>query len=108
MPAGPAIATSAIDVRYGDRLRDASKAARVELRDALIETVSEGKLSQTQTAKLCATDQPTISKVIGGRTESVTIDQLARWLAALGCRVEVHVHKPTSSDDGSLTVVRHD
>lgn len=108
MRAAGASVTDASETPSGERLREASKAARAKLRDALIETVSQAELSQTQAAKLCATDQPTISKVMGGRTESITIDQLTRWLSTLGCRVEVHVHKPVDAQQGSLTVVCHE
>jgi hypothetical protein len=41
---------------------------------------------------VCATrDQPTLSKVLRGRMESVTIDRLTAWLTALGRTVEIHV-----------------
>jgi predicted XRE-type DNA-binding protein len=108
MSAAQASVIDDLETSSGKRLREASKAARAKLRHALVETVSHAELSQTQAAKLCATDQPTISKVMGGRTESITIDQLTRWLSALGCRVEVHVHKPVDPQDGSLTVVCHE
>lgn len=108
MPEAQASVIDALETSSGKRLREASKAARAKLRDALVETVSQAELSQTQAAKLCATDQPTISKVMGGRTESITVDQLARWLSALGCRVEVHVYKPVDPQQGSLTVVCHE
>lgn len=108
MPGVQASVIDALATPSGERLREASKAARAKLRDALVETVSQAELSQTHAAKLCATDQPTLSKVMGGRTESITIDQLTRWLTALGCRVEVHVHRPVDPQQGSLTVVCHE
>ena len=40
---------------------------------------------------LSYTDQPTLSKVLRGRMESVTIDRLTIWLMALGRTVEIHV-----------------
>ncbi|MGI4796550.1 MAG: helix-turn-helix domain-containing protein [Janthinobacterium lividum] len=41
-------------------------------------------LPQKQAAKVCGTDQPTLSKVLHGRMESVTLDRLAHWLTAVG------------------------
>ena len=57
-------------------------------------TIAGRKLTQQSAAKLCGTDQPTLSKVLRGRIESVTIDRLAGWLTALGRDVEIVV-KPT-------------
>lgn len=74
-----------------------SQAAVAELtvKSTLISTISdtikERKLTQKDAAELCGTDQPTLSKVLRGRMESVTIDRLAAWLNALGRTVEIHV-----------------
>ncbi len=59
--------------------------------DAISETIERRKLTQKEAAELCATDQPTLSEVLRGRLESVTIDRLAAWLTALGRTVEIHV-----------------
>jgi predicted XRE-type DNA-binding protein len=58
---------------------------------AISDTIKERKLTQLAAARLCGTDQPTLSKVLRGRMESVTIDKLAAWLNALGRTVEIHV-----------------
>jgi predicted XRE-type DNA-binding protein len=55
------------------------------------DTIKERDLTQTEAAQLCGTDQPTLSKVLRGRMESVTIDRLAAWLNALGRTVEIRV-----------------
>jgi predicted XRE-type DNA-binding protein len=55
------------------------------------ETIRERGLTQQEAASLCGTDQPTLSKVLRGRMESVTIDRLAAWLNALGRTVEIRV-----------------
>ncbi|WP_352915843.1 XRE family transcriptional regulator [Mesorhizobium sp. M0915] len=89
-------------------LRGSSKAARDELRSALTSTVARRELSQTDAAKLCRTDQPTMSKVMAGRVDSISIDQLARWLTALGCTVEIHLYGPVVDQDGALRVVIHE
>ena len=56
------------------------------------DTIRDRDITQITAAKLCHTDQPTLSKVLRGRMESVTIDRLAFWLTALGRTVEIHVH----------------
>jgi predicted XRE-type DNA-binding protein len=72
-----------------------AEVAELETKSALIdaigETIEQRKLTQQDAAKLCGTDQPTLSKVLRGRMESVTIDRLAGWLTALGRTVEIHV-----------------
>lgn len=81
-----------------------AEAAELAVKSALIsnirETIQLRNLTQQAAARLCGTDQPTLSKVLRGRMESVTIDRLALWLAALGRTVEIHVrpydgHTPT-------------
>ena len=58
---------------------------------AIDDTIVRRKLKQAEAARICGTDQPTLSKVLRGRMESVTIDRLATWLAALGRTVEIRV-----------------
>ena len=53
--------------------------------------MTDRALTQKQAAKLCGTDQPTLSKVLQGRMDSVTLDRLAHWLTALGQDVEITV-----------------
>jgi predicted XRE-type DNA-binding protein len=69
--------------------------AELSVKSALIttlsDTISKRALTQKEAAALCGTDQPTLSKVLRGRMESVTIDRLAAWLNALGRTVEIRV-----------------
>lgn len=65
--------------------------AKSNLISAISETIKKRKLTQAAAAQLCSTDQPTLSKVLRGRMESVTIDRLTLWLTALGRTVEIHV-----------------
>jgi len=65
--------------------------AKCALIDAIAETIAARKLTQQDAARICGTDQPTLSKMLRGRMESVTIDRLAAWLTALGRTVEIHV-----------------
>lgn len=74
-----------------DLRRDDQSIARIELITAIANTIATRELSQVQAAKLCGTDQPTLSKVLRGRTASVTLDKLVCWLLALGRSVEVRV-----------------
>jgi len=72
-----------------------AEAAELTVKSSLIitirDTIKERKLTQQEAARLCGTDQPTLSKILRGRMESVTIDRLAAWLTALGSTVEIHV-----------------
>jgi predicted XRE-type DNA-binding protein len=69
----------------------AELSAKSLLIDAISDTIAQRKLTQKEAAKLCETDQPTLSKVLRGRMESVTIDRLAGWLTGLGRTVEIRV-----------------
>jgi predicted XRE-type DNA-binding protein len=65
--------------------------AKSRLITAIAETIKRRRLTQQEAARRCATDQPTLSKVLRGRMESVTIDRLTVWLMALGRTVEIRV-----------------
>jgi predicted XRE-type DNA-binding protein len=65
--------------------------AKSRLITAIGETIERRKLTQQGAARRCGTDQPTLSKVLRGRMESVTIDRLTAWLMALGRTVEIRV-----------------
>ena len=64
---------------------------KAQLVAALAETLKERGLTQVQAAKACGTDQPTLSKVLTGRSDRVTVDKLMRWLDALGRPVELRL-----------------
>jgi predicted XRE-type DNA-binding protein len=74
---------------------DAAEAAELTVKSSLVEAIDETmrqrKLTQKEAAALCGTDQPTLSKVLRGRMEGVTIDRLTSWLTALGRTVEIRV-----------------
>ena len=65
--------------------------AKSRLISAIGETIKRRRLTQSEAARRCGTDQPTLSKVLRGRMESVTIDRLATWLMALGRTVEIRI-----------------
>jgi predicted XRE-type DNA-binding protein len=85
--------------------RDRRSAARADLIAAVAATMAARGLSQVQAARLCLTDQPTLSKVLRGRTESVTLDKLVDWLLALGRHVEIRVGRLDPRQEGMLTAV---
>ena len=72
-----------------------AEAAELTVKSALMTSVSDTikarKLTRQEAARLCGTDQPTLSKVLRGRMESVTIDRLTARLTALGRTVEIRV-----------------
>ena len=74
---------------------------------AIKDAIEQRKLTQQEAAGLCRTDQPTLSKVLRGRMESMTLDRLASWLNALGRDVEITVRTtPRSRRVGRLRVVQ--
>jgi predicted XRE-type DNA-binding protein len=81
--------------------------AKSALIEAIADTIARRALTQANAASLCHTDQPTLSKVLRGRMESITLDRLASWLTALGRTVEIRV-KPYDkrSKVGQLVTAR--
>lgn len=78
--------------------------AKTTLILAMKSVMAERTLTQKQAAKVCGTDQPTLSKVLHGRMESVTIDRLAHWLTALGQDVEITVRRAPATRNARLHV----
>lgn len=78
---------------------------------AMIATMIAARgLTQTAAAKLCGTHQTSLSKILSGRLDSVTIDQLTKWIVALGGHVSISVSPPTKAKPrkrGSLTLQAH-
>lgn len=95
---------TALDSRAGAKAQDAQARARAALIAVIANTMADRKINQVQAAKICRTDQPTLSKVLRGRTESVSLDKLLRWLLALGRPVELHIRQYGSQDSATLTV----
>lgn len=88
----------------GQSRRSAQADVRTALVTAIAGTITDRNISQVQAAKICGTDQPTLSKVLRGRTESVSLDKLLRWLLALGRPVELRIGQYGSRDSATLTV----
>ncbi len=87
---------------------DVTQVVRTDLRAILVRAVARTGLSQTRAAKLCATDQPTLSKVLSGRSDSVSTDQLLRWLTHLGCGIEITVEAPRVQGSGAIKASFHE
>ena len=66
--------------------------------------MTERTLTQKQAAKVCGTDQPTLSKALHGHMGSVTPDRLAHWLTALGQDVEITVKPAPATRHARLHV----
>jgi predicted XRE-type DNA-binding protein len=66
-------------------------AVKADLLSMGLTTMREKKLTQKEAAALCGVDQPTLSKALNGRLDSITIDRIARWLMALGQSVRIDV-----------------
>lgn len=81
--------------------------ARVHLISTIARTIDARDLSQVQAAEICGTDQPTLSKVLRGRTESVTLDKLCAWALSLGCTVEIRAAGPTNVSIATLERTVH-
>ena len=69
-------------------------AAKADLLALIARVIRTRKLSQSQAARLCGVDQPTLSKALSGRLDGITIDRLTRWLVTLGLQVEINVRMP--------------
>jgi predicted XRE-type DNA-binding protein len=89
-------------------LSDVTPVVRSDLRVIFGRVVADAGLSQTRAAKVCLTDQPTLSKVLSGRSDSVSTDQLLRWLVQLGCRVEISVQYPNTLTSGAIKASLHE
>jgi len=82
-------------------------AVKSDLISAIRLAIEKRGLTQSAAAKLCGTHQTSLSKVLSGKLESVTIDQLAKWIVALGGHVSISVSPPSqlkAHKRGSLTM----
>lgn len=77
--------------------------AKAKLVSALAEVIQKTGLSQTKVAALLSVDQPTVSKLLRGRTSGFTSDRLMRLLNLLDQDVEISV-RPKRTEEASVTV----
>lgn len=81
--------------------------ARTKLIGALEMVMQERGLNQVSAARMLQTDQPTLSKVLRRRTESVSLEKLMEWLVVLGRSVEIHVGD-SRADGGAVRVMANE
>jgi predicted XRE-type DNA-binding protein len=65
--------------------------AKARLVQILTEIIAEKKLSQSRAATRMGIDQPTLSKLLGGRTSGFSLERLFGMLALLGQDVDISV-----------------
>lgn len=105
---GAIVGRSGLGAAIANDLLDVTQVVRSDLRVIFGRVVADAGLSQTRAAKVCFTDQPTLSKVLSGRNDSVSTDQLLRWLVQLGCRVEIRVQCPNGLTTGAIRATLHE
>jgi PAS domain S-box-containing protein len=62
---------------------------RASLLRAVADAIAERGLTQSEAARRIGVDQPSLSKALGGRLASLSLDRLVSWLEALGVAVEL-------------------
>ncbi|MGH7034181.1 MAG: helix-turn-helix domain-containing protein [Stellaceae bacterium] len=77
-----------------DEIEAEELAVKADLVTLLLHAVRARALTQTHAARICGVDQPTLSKILSGKLDSVTIDRLAKWIVALGGKIQITVKQP--------------
>lgn len=72
---------------------DARQSLRSQLTSMIAEALAEKQLSQVDAARMCDTDQPTLSKILAGRKQNASSEKLLCWLMALGWDVEIRLKR---------------
>jgi predicted XRE-type DNA-binding protein len=67
---------------------------KAQLVSRLQDVLAERKLSQVKAAALLGIAQPDLSNILRGRFRGYSVERLLRFLAALGCEVEIVVRAP--------------
>lgn len=70
--------------------------ARAQLLFAVGSLIKKSQLSQKEVAKKLGTTQPKVSMLVSGRLSAFSTDILLRYLAILGCDIQIRVRKPRS------------
>lgn len=89
-----------------DKFEAQELAVKSDLISLVALAIKNRKLTQVQAAKICGTHQTTLSKILSGKLDSITIDQLTKWIVALGGSVSIQVSQPSrpSAKKGSLSL----
>ncbi len=59
------------------------------------------KLTQHEVAKRVGADQPTISKILRGHLNLITVDRLLQWYACLGQEVRISIKDQLAPEAGT-------
>ena len=97
---------------FSDLGFSSEEADELEVKSGLIRQIAIAMerqgLKQTEAAVVVGVDQPTLSKVLRGRMESVSVERLTAWLNKLGFDVKVTVtEKPAAASRGHFSIDLH-
>ena len=95
-----------LDIGF-DEIEAEELAVKADLITLVAKAIRSLGLTQSTAAKICGTHQASLSKVLSGKLESITIDLLAKWIVALGGSVKISVSQPKagkSGQRGSLSI----
>ena len=77
-----------------DPARSLEAQLKANLTEALIKEIKRQKLTHEQVATTSGVARSTVTGIVNGSLQSVSIDRLLRILSALGMSVEVKVKRP--------------
>jgi len=78
--------------------------ARSELALELARLIRARRLTQAAAAERLGIDQPKVSRLMAGKLQGFSAEQLMRFLNALGCDIEIKVRERPRAKQGRLTV----
>lgn len=85
-----------LDIGF-DEFEAEELAVKADMISVIQSAIRTQKLTQIAAAKICGTHQTSLSKILSGKLDSVTIDQLSKWIVALGGDVKINVSEPPAS-----------
>jgi len=71
---------------------------------AIAQVMKARNLNQSQTSEIVGVDQPTLSKLLRGRTMNFTLDRLLNMLVRLGQDVEISISPAVQEKGANITV----
>jgi predicted XRE-type DNA-binding protein len=77
--------------------------AKAKLVSIISRVISDSKLTQVKVAELTGLDQPSVSKLLRGRTGGFSLERLIALLNSLGQDVEIKV-QPADGSNGRTTI----
>ena len=76
---------------------------KAQLVSRLDDAIRARGVTQTEAAKLMGIAQPDLSNILRGKFRGCSVERLLRFLAALGCEVEIVV-RPRGEPDRTATI----